>query len=206
MQQSKTSARPLIASQFVLPLAGLLVVGFYATAPVHAHEAHHHGHGAVTATAADVTLFDLPLLRPDGAVTTLPTALADKPAAIVGFFYSECDVACPITTKLLQGVMAKLSEVERARTRVILLTLDPDTDTPEVLTEYAAQMKVPDDWTLLTGKPAEVNRVLVGLGAYASDLESHPQQLLVRAAPDAGFLRLFGLPDAGAIRGTLARR
>lgn len=185
-------------------VAAALAFGIAPEAP-RAHDAHHHDHDAMTATAADVMLPDLPLITAAGIATTLPAALAERPAAIVGFFYSRCDVACPVTTKLLQGVVAKLTDAERARTRILLITLDPDTDTPEVLADYAERMQVPADWTLLTGAPADVNRVLVGLGAYASDLESHPPQLLVRSAPDAGFMRLFGLPDAAAVRETLAR-
>ena len=219
MPRSTTSTQAQRRHRRTLPLAGALAAGLclatagqadeshaHAGHEHHTHAMHQHGGEAVTAAAAEVRLLDLPLLSPDGVTTSLPKLLAEKPAAIIGFFYSQCDLACPITTKLLQGVMTKLSEAERARTRVLLVTLDPANDTAEVLSQYAARMKVPPDWTLLTGKPADVKEVLLGLGAYATDLASHPPQLLVRAGPDAGFMRLFGLPDAAAVRETLAQR
>jgi protein SCO1/2 len=53
--------------------------------------------------------------------------------------------------------------------RFIAITVDPETDTPEVLRGYAKAMGAdPGGWTFLTGTPAEVSRVVREFGGFSS--------------------------------------
>lgn len=68
-----------------------------------------------------------------------PRTLADfRGKAVVLFFdYTSCPDVCPTTLVRLAGVMAKLGDAAD-RVQVVMLTVDPQRDTPERLATYMA--------------------------------------------------------------------
>ncbi len=75
---------------------------------------------------------------------------------VVSFLYTQCPNICPRLTASLQRVE------ERTRGTGLLLvsyTVTPDTDTPEVLAEFAVRHRLPATWTLVTGARAEIARL-----------------------------------------------
>jgi protein SCO1/2 len=66
-----------------------------------------------------------------------PRTLADfRGKAVVLFFgYTHCPDVCPTTLADLAGVMKKLGK-DAERVQVLFVTLDPERDTPAVLSQY----------------------------------------------------------------------
>ncbi|HUP30002.1 MAG TPA: SCO family protein [Usitatibacter sp.] len=66
-----------------------------------------------------------------------PRALADfRGKVVVVFFgYTHCPDVCPTTLADLSGAMKRLG-AEAARVQVLLVTVDPKRDTPELLKQY----------------------------------------------------------------------
>ncbi len=71
---------------------------------------------------------------------------ADGPVALQGFRgkvvliyfgYTHCPDACPMTMANWASAFQRLTEKERARVRGLLVSVDPERDTPETLKEYA---------------------------------------------------------------------
>lgn len=93
---------------------------------------------------------------------------------IASFFFARCPSICP----KMQGEMAKLlPHLEDLAGRegvspvlLVSITVDPDNDTPEVLSAYAARLQAPHGrWKFLTGdreviKELAVKRFLLGMG------------------------------------------
>ena len=77
--------------------------------------------------------------------------------ALLGFAYGHCTTVCPTTVATLQAAARRLSEL---RPRVVIITLDAWRDTPSALTGIGEKWGLDDDVLLLSGSPAEVNRVL----------------------------------------------
>jgi protein SCO1/2 len=73
---------------------------------------------------------------------------------VVSAFFTSCTVRCPLT-------VSKLKEVDLAFQRsgavvpIVLLTLDPRTDTPERLSRFREERGLPAHWRLLRGSPAD---------------------------------------------------
>jgi protein SCO1/2 len=64
------------------------------------------------------------------------------------------------------------------------ITVDPDTDTPEVLADFAANWGIPDGWKFVTGDPDDLALVRRKLGVDMDDIESlklsqHPINLVL---------------------------
>jgi protein SCO1/2 len=84
---------------------------------------------------------------------------------LVAMFYSSCKYACPLLIDSGKGVDHALSLAERARLRVLYISLDPARDRPEVLAKVAAQRRIDRTrWTLATTDAAGVRRTAAVLG------------------------------------------
>ncbi len=80
---------------------------------------------------------------------------------VASFFFTSCPTLCPRLTERLVGLQARLVEA-RLPVRIVTFTVDPATDTPEVLAEHAREVRAdPERWTFLTGPPAAVERAVV---------------------------------------------
>ncbi len=67
---------------------------------------------------------------------------------IADFVYTSCGGICPIMTQK----MRKLQDTLPAEIQLVSFSVDPDVDTPAVLTEYAKKFGAdPNRWLFLTG-------------------------------------------------------
>src|SRR5262252_3110878 len=86
----------------------------------------------------------------------------------VTFIYASCADTCPLLTAKLAGLQAKLGADFGPKVFFVSVTVDPERDTPEVLTRYAqAHGAKPVGWAFLTGTPAEILAVEKKYGIFA---------------------------------------
>jgi protein SCO1/2 len=103
------------------------------------------------------TVPDFVLLERSGESTTL----ADLRGAIwiADFIYTTCTDTCPLQT----AEMAKLQEQlkNETRLRLVSISVDPETDTPIVLSHYAERYKADAKrWLFLTGAKDQISRLV----------------------------------------------
>lgn len=112
---------------------------------------------------ADDPAPDFELVDQDGRPLSL-RALRGSPV-LLHFLFTACPGPCPIQTGIHADVRRALSPDDRARVRFVSITLDPATDAPEVLRDYAAVRKIDTDgWSFLTGEETEVAAVVKSYG------------------------------------------
>ncbi|MEO1616220.1 MAG: SCO family protein [Planctomycetota bacterium] len=76
---------------------------------------------------------------------------------VVSFFFTTCPGPCPMQNKKVQELQ---EEFEGEDVRLLSISVDPETDTPEVLSEYAARFGADQDqWLFLTGELDYIRRV-----------------------------------------------
>jgi protein SCO1/2 len=87
-------------------------------------------------------------------------------AVLVSFIFTTCVEACPIVTAQLARVQAEARAAGLTpRLRFVSISVDPVTDTPERLREYAKAYGADlDSWHFLTGRPEDVAGVMRSLG------------------------------------------
>ena len=88
---------------------------------------------------------------------------------LVTFLYTQCPYPekCPMLAQKLGKTRDLLDQVESAKGQfqVVSITLDPKRDTPEALKKYAqGQDEDATNWTFMTGKASEVNKVALLFG------------------------------------------
>ncbi|WFB36714.1 SCO family protein [Kiritimatiellota bacterium B12222] len=114
---------------------------------------------------SDTSLFHLQasFLNTDGEKVTL-SDYQGKPF-ILAMFYATCPTVCP---RLIQDVLKMedlLTASEQAQLPVILVSFDPETDSPEKLTAFAKswEMDTPR-WQLWSGNAKDARTLAAGLG------------------------------------------
>ncbi len=83
---------------------------------------------------------------------------------LYNFTYTNCE-ECAQTDEVMAQVQNRLDEVTAVDIPIKLVTIsvDPEHDTPEVLTEYAQSLGAnPDQWVFATGSPAMLKSVIGG--------------------------------------------
>ena len=169
--------------------------------PAASHDAHHHATSAdAKPQAARVTLQDIALVDFDGKAVRFRSEAVGNRIVVIGFIYTSCTTICPVTSAILGDVqkrlMERLGELFGRDVQLITLTVDPATDTPERLKDYAANFGSPAGWIWLTGDKPKVDRVLAGMGAYAADFTRHSGAVLVGDARTGDWIRFYGIPNA----------
>jgi len=73
---------------------------------------------------------------------------ADR-VCIFSFIFTRCQLSCPRISSVMKGLQTRLEEAD---VLLVSLSVDPEHDTPGVLTEYARRFEAdPDRWWFLTG-------------------------------------------------------
>lgn len=60
----------------------------------------------------------------------------DKRLTMVFFGYTRCEDVCPAVLSHLASALTRLDEGDRSQVDVVMVTSDPDFDTPEVIRDY----------------------------------------------------------------------
>jgi len=95
---------------------------------------------------------------------------------IISMFYATCPNVCPVLISTIQRMERKLPADELAKLRVILVSVDPENDTPEILGQVAARHRIDlDRWKLARAIPQDVRKIAAVLGVK------------YRKLPDGGF-------------------
>ena len=79
---------------------------------------------------------------------------------IVSFVFTSCGISCLQVSRNLQRLQERLGR-DSDDVRMVSLSIDPRTDTPAVLTRFAAGVSAdPDRWLFLTGEPDDLERLI----------------------------------------------
>ncbi len=113
---------------------------------------------------------DAPLVDQDGVAFGFADGRGR--ARIVSMFYSSCKFVCPLIIDTVQKTRHALPEAQRDRIDVLLVSLDPERDTPEALKRVADKRKLAaPGWRLARTDKANVRRLAALLGIQYKQLE-----------------------------------
>ncbi len=123
-----------------------------ACAPQAPETAASNQSGCSTRAYADIG-GPIALVDQDGVAIT-EAALKGRPS-LVYFGFTYCPDVCPTTLVTIDRALKRLdSDIEAPRT--VLISVDPERDTPEAMKAYIGTAAFPDDIVGLTGSPEAV--------------------------------------------------
>ena len=121
---------------------------------------------------------------------------------LVFFGFTHCPDICPTTLQVLSAAKAELLEQGQSLLpRIVLVSVDPERDSPEILGEYVDYF---GDGNLgITGTLEEITKLTGGLGIFFEKQPSDGDNYVVDHSaavlvidPDGGFHALFSGPHA----------
>jgi len=79
---------------------------------------------------------------------------------LIAMFYGSCQATCPLIIDTLRSTERGVSPEQRAKLRVLLISFDPERDTPAALGEIAATRRIDTTrWTLATADAETVRNI-----------------------------------------------
>ena len=84
---------------------------------------------------------------------------------LITLFYADCTSVCPMLTQQLQKIDHRLRAGARANTRILMISLDTEHDTPAVLSDFRLRHHIGDArWTVARTSPDNVRLLAAVLG------------------------------------------
>jgi len=115
---------------------------------------------------------------------------------MLNFIFTTCTTICPVLSASFTQTQKTLGP-DASNVRMISISIDPEHDTPAKLREYAQRFQARAGWTFLTGDRDDIVAVLKAFDAYRRDKMNHIPLTLMRAAQQAGWIRMEGFASAG---------
>jgi protein SCO1/2 len=117
---------------------------------------------AAAARAGDppASLYHLDAVLTSQAGVTLGLDVYRGHPVLVTMFYASCPATCPLIIDTLRATERELTAQQRAGLRVLLISLDPQRDTPAALRELAVTRHIDTRrWTLARADAATVRNI-----------------------------------------------
>jgi cytochrome oxidase Cu insertion factor (SCO1/SenC/PrrC family) len=151
------------------------------------------GVAAEAEESARLRIPEVPVLDQDGNRLSFYTDLVKGKTVAINFIFTTCTTICPPLTASFRRVQQQLGERVGRDVRLISVSVDPATDTPERLKAFASKFKADAGWSFVTGDKPEIDRLLAALGASVSDKNDHSPVILIVNDANGKATRTYGL-------------
>ncbi|MGH9761684.1 MAG: SCO family protein, partial [Blastocatellia bacterium] len=159
-------------------------------------------------SSAEIAAHYLPdnlLVTQDGKQVRFYSDLVKNKVVLIDFMFTTCTGICPAATANLAKVQSYLGSRVGNEVNMISITVDPKTDTPEKLKQYAALYKTGPGWYFLTGEQANVDAVLHKLGGYVPDPNDHSTFMIVGNPRTGDWAKIFAMTKPAEIVDVILR-
>lgn len=134
---------------------------------------------------------DFELTGRDGGKIRLRQALANEHGVMLNFIFTSCTTVCPLMSASFAQVQRQLGP-KRDKVRLISISIDPDHDTPQRLSDYWRRFGAGPQWQLLTGRRDDMIEIQKAFDVYRGKKANHEPVTLLKGSPDGPWLRLEG--------------
>ena len=119
------------------------------------------------------SLYQLDLALTDQDARTTPLAALRGEPVLIAMFYTSCKFVCPLIIESLRRVDNALTAQRRSHLHVVLVSFDPEHDTPQALNATAVERHVDTSrWTLARTAAAGVRKLAAVLGVQYRAIEN----------------------------------
>jgi protein SCO1/2 len=84
---------------------------------------------------------------------------------VIALFFTNCEHSCPLIVADMKAVDKALPRGVREKVDFLLVSIDPERDTPEALRAFRLKHELPTErWTLLRGSPEATRQLAARIG------------------------------------------
>ena len=157
---------------------------------------------AKTSSSGDTSKMNIPdieLLDQNGQKIHFYTDLVKGRTVAINFIFTTCTTICPPLGATFARVQKELGDKVGRDVRLISISVDPATDTPERLKAWGTKFHAGEGWTFVTGSKPEVDELLRALGASSARREDHTPTVLIGNDASGNWTRTYGLAKASQL-------
>ena len=160
------------------------------------HGGHKVPEQAKQESAAQKWFSDVELLDQDGRKVRFYSDLLKGKTVVINAFFTTCTSVCPPMNRNMEKIQEALGDRLGKDVFLLSISVDPATDTPPRLKEYAQKFHAKAGWTFLTGKKENVDWALYKVGQYVESKDEHTTVIIVGNEPTGLWKKAFGLAKA----------
>jgi cytochrome oxidase Cu insertion factor (SCO1/SenC/PrrC family) len=135
---------------------------------------------------------DIPVVDQNGKRLNFRSDLIKDKTVAINFIFTTCTTICPPLTATFRRVQQELATIA-PEAKLISISVDPTTDTPPRLSDFAGKFKAGPGWTFVTGDQTEISSLLKALGAGVVDKNDHTPMILIGNDRAGYWTRAYGL-------------
>lgn len=151
----------------------------------------------LTVTAAHRYFGDVELVNQNGQSMRLYSDVLRGKTVVINSFFATCSGTCPIMGRGLAAIQSRFPDRLGKDLWIISISVDPETDTPARLNEYARRMSSRPGWLFLTGSKSNVDEALTRLGQFVEKKTDHQNVMIIGNEKTGLWKKAFGMarPD-----------
>ncbi len=148
--------------------------------------------GDQSVSLSSVRIPDVEVFDQNGKRLKFRSDLIDDKTVAINFIFTTCTAICPPLTATFRRVQQEVI-AQKLPVQLISISVDPTTDTPERLHEFAAKFKAEPGWTFVTGDKAAIDSILQALGTAVAVKTDHTPMVLIGNEKKDYWTRMYGL-------------
>ncbi len=180
-------------------------IGERAVASANAGQTVRSGSGTVgsrtpnyTRVVAAYEVPDVMLLAHDGASVEIADSLGVDRAVMVNFVFTSCTTICPILSASFAEVGRRLKS-SGEHVDFYSISIDPEYDTRDRISEYAKKVGAGDRWRFVTGSLDDTFKLEKAFDTYRGNKMNHLPLTFMKPAGAETWVRIEGFPSAEEI-------
>lgn len=147
-----------------------------------------------------ITVPDIQVIDQDGHQVRFYSDLVKGRKLALGFFYTSCSYICTRHGELFSKLQEQLSARLGKEVFLISVSMDPAHDTPARLLSWGKTYGRRSGWTLVTGRPEEMNKLLRAFtGNGTGPRDAHSSTFYIADAAAGRWDYVTGYPQPSAI-------
>jgi protein SCO1/2 len=146
--------------------------------------------------AAQKYFTDVELINQDNQKMRLYSDLMKGKTVMMNSFFATDHPSCLQMNRNLKKIQDALGERARKDVVIFSISVDPITDTPTRLKEYAKTIGAGPGWYFLTGDKNNVEFALRKFGQYVEDKQNHSTTINIGNEPTGLWKKAFGLANS----------
>jgi protein SCO1 len=147
---------------------------------------------------------NVPVVTQDGKTLNFYDDLIKDKIVVLSFIYASCKDICPLATARLAEAQEKLGDRVGRDIFFSSISIEPESDTPERLKQYADAFHAGPGWLFLTGLPEDIQAIRYKFGDRRPDLVDHRNDVVLGNGATGEWQRENALGDldhfVGAIK------
>ena len=143
---------------------------------------------------------DVPVVDQNGKALRFYTDLVRGETVAINFIFTTCRTICTPLTANFRKLQKSLGDEPM---KLISISVDPETDKPSVLRNFAASYGAAPGWTFVTGTAQDIETLLKALEAFTGDKTAHTSATLIGNDAARHWTRASGLSPADSLKALL---